>query len=143
MGSEESEALGSASVASAPHLMAFSPQPHMQKLRKEENGREPRLTMEAAPPPADSPRAAASGDVQKLHPLISLSPLYPALQSGCPRPSHHTERCSWNPGRCSSEKRMMTVGPGDSGAGGPGSPLAGSLLSPSSAPSSSKSPSKE
>lgn len=105
MGSEESEALGSASVASAPHLVAFSPQPHMQKLRKEENGREPRLTMEAAPPPPDdSPGAAASGDVQKLHPLISLSALCPALQIGCPRPSHHTERCSWNPGRCSSKE---------------------------------------
>lgn len=60
MGSEDSEARDSASVASAPHLAALSLQPHVQEVRKNEIGREPRLTTEAAPSP---PQAAGSRDV--------------------------------------------------------------------------------
>lgn len=40
MGSEESGALHSTSVTSAPHLQAFSLQPHVQELRKNWNRRE-------------------------------------------------------------------------------------------------------
>lgn len=83
-GSKESEARDSASVASAPHLVAFSLQPHVQELRKNENGREPRLTTEAAPSP---PRAAGSRDVAGERTWLeaaaasSRSPLTPPSRS--------------------------------------------------------------
>lgn len=77
MGSEESGALDSASAASAPHLQAFSLQPHVQELRKYQAGRESRLTAEADPLPGrwlvpDNVAEESMGLEADVHPLISV-----------------------------------------------------------------------